>query len=115
MLGLCSPSTFESFLVLSVQPSPNTSSPLLDESSQNKNWDVHREGGAMVFFCLFMLYFVVVITVVFLISFLVCGVLGLDPLESYPNLAAFFTRYLKPGARPLADIPIVRKNLPSTE
>lgn len=30
-----------------------------------------------------------------------------DPLESYPNLAKFFTRHLKPGVRPIADNDIV--------
>jgi len=30
-----------------------------------------------------------------------------DPLESYPNLAKFFTRHLKPGVRPIADNEIV--------
>jgi phosphatidylserine decarboxylase len=31
-----------------------------------------------------------------------------DPLESFPNLNAFFTRYLKDGARPIAAAEVVR-------
>jgi phosphatidylserine decarboxylase len=34
-----------------------------------------------------------------------------DPLESYPNLAKFFTRHLKPGVRPIADNEIVIDSL----
>lgn len=35
--------------------------------------------------------------------FMVCT----DPLESYPNLAKFFTRHLKDGVRPIAKEEIV--------